>query len=115
MSVSQKLASHPITDTGKDACFSLLMVPSETPKSLQKIYIMQSSQKLDKQKILESLQNQRRRKRGGDPLNRTSLKTKKFKANPGVRAEGVKANNAILPSALAALLPPGSKKKQRSR
>lgn len=114
MSVSQKLASHPITDTGKDACFSLLMVPSETPKSLQKIYIMQSSQKLDKQKILESLQNQRR-KRGGDPLNWTSLKTKECNANPGVRAAGVKANNAILPSALAALLPPGSKKKQRSR
>lgn len=40
MSVSRKLATHPITDTGKDACFSLLMVPSETPKSLcKKIYI----------------------------------------------------------------------------
>lgn len=47
MSVSQKLATHPITDTGKDACFSLLMVPSETPKSLCKknIYILCSQVK----------------------------------------------------------------------
>lgn len=46
MSVSRKLATHPITDTGKDACFSLLMAPSETPKSLcKKIYILCSQVK----------------------------------------------------------------------
>lgn len=51
----------------------------------------------------------RARRGGGDQSNESSLKTKECNANRGVRATSVKANSAILPSALVVLLPPGSK------